>query len=180
MHSAKDPIRRHSACSAPRGRAGDPAVGVGGQRTEPFHWLPGCCGGGARVTRCGALVPEGCSALKGCVEEARRGGPGVPPRQAMQRPRGWRGVAGRRRTGPAHRQGEMAGPLAASGGRGPEERTRDPAELEGWGGSALEGVPDRAWTWCGRRGFGQWAGLGPGPHLFSCPEWAGTVALSRG
>ena len=34
-----------------------------------------------------------------------------------------------------------------------------------------EGVPDRAWTWCGRRGFGQWAGLGPGPHLFSCPEW---------
>ena len=29
-----------------------------------------------------------------------------------------------------------------------------------------EGAPDRAWTWCGRRGFGQWAGLGPDRPCF--------------
>lgn len=73
--------------------------------------------------------------------------------------------------GPAHRQREMARPPAAPPQAGAQQSA--PGTLRSSkAGAAVhwsEGVPDRARTWCGRRGFGQWAGLGARTALAFLP-----------
>lgn len=107
------------------------------------------------------------------------GDPGVPPRRSTQRPRGWRGPlggGGRDQHTDSERWRDLRQPPRRSRAhQGPCGARRLGRRFTG-----VRGVQTEPGPGVGGGASASGRGWGPGPRLPSCPDWAETVALSRG